>query len=453
LVMRQSRRFPGRVRGVFESWSVCAAACLVVVGCAVNPVTMERELVLMSEAQEIQMGLEAYPVYTQMSGGLFQDRKLQAYVQSVGERLARVSHRPGLEYRFNVVDNSDINAYALPGGKISITRGLLAKMENEAQLASVLGHEIGHVTARHAAAGYTRQVIAGVLTTIGVAALETANVAGSDILAQGGMVAANLVLTKYSRDQERQADSLGMDYMTKAGYSPAGMVQTMEILMAAHDREPSAVESMFMTHPLTSERVVTAERLASRQDRVLMTEDRLRAASFLDATGYLREVAPAYEKMDQAEEALSEGKTGEALRFAEEATLLGPREAQIWSVRASAEAKAGRLGAALASAEKAVALYPDLYQARLAAGVLNFELKRYGESLSHLEVANGLVPGQPPVSFFAGRNFEATGKREDAARAYASVLDKVQRGEMAEYCYRRLVEWGYIKTAPAGRQG
>ncbi|MBE0618237.1 MAG: M48 family metalloprotease, partial [Proteobacteria bacterium] len=107
--------------------TLLGVAMILCCGCAVNPVTGRQEFSLMSESQEIQMGEQAYPVYTQMSEGLFQDQQLQDYVQSVGERLARVSHRPGLDYRFNVVNSSEINAYALPGGKISITRGLLAK--------------------------------------------------------------------------------------------------------------------------------------------------------------------------------------------------------------------------------------------------------------------------------------------------------------------------------------
>jgi predicted Zn-dependent protease len=283
------------------------ALVLLAVGCVVNPVTQEREFSLMSEDQEVQMGMQSYPTYTQMSGGLYDDPELQAYVQSVGERLAGVSHRPELDYRFNVVNDSEINAYALPGGKISITRGLLSKMQNEAQLASVLGHEIGHVTARHAAAGYTRQVLAQTLTSVGLVALESSGISGGELLAQGGMLASNLVLTKYSRDQERQSDELGLEYMTAVGYNPEGMAQTMEILMASHDRQPSSVESLFLTHPLSSERLETATRMADAQDRSLRTPENLREEPFRRATAQLRKVSPAYAKMDAGRKALAEG--------------------------------------------------------------------------------------------------------------------------------------------------
>jgi predicted Zn-dependent protease len=422
-------------------------AALGVVACAVNPVTQERQFILMSEAQEVQMGEEAYPVYTQMSEGRFQDEALQDYVQSVGERLARVSHRPNLDYEFNVVNSSQINAYALPGGKISITRGLISKMDNEAQLAAVLGHEIGHVTARHGAAGHARQVLAGIITTAGLVALQTADVQGGQLLAQGGMLATQLVLMRYSRDQERQSDELGMEYMTELGYNPDGVEQTMRILMASHDREPSAVESLFLSHPLSSERVATAARLADQQDPALRTPENLRRESFQRATSHLREVGPAYAKMDAGVKALSGGDEGEALSLLRAATNEAPREALIWAFRAAAEAKAEKTEAAFASAERAVELDPDLYRARFTAGVLAFELDKHRDSVAHLEAANKLVPGQPQIVFFLGRNFEAQGRRENAAGAYKAVLQQVQQGPMAEYCYKRLLSWGYIRPA------
>ena len=441
-------RAPGRPGS--RAGAIRAVLCLVLLmvaasGCAVNPVTGRQQLVLMSETQEERIGEESYPIYTQMADGELPDPALQAYVNRVGLKLARLSHRPNLPYAFNVVNDSQINAYALPGGKISITRGLLTRMENEAQLAAVLGHEIGHVAARHQAAGYTRQVLAGILTAAGVAALESARIQGGDLLAQGGMLVTNLVLMKYSRDQERQADELGMEYMTRAGYNPEGMVQVMKILLAAQKRRPSAVEAMFSSHPLTTERLATAEAMAAREPAYLRTPERLREEPFRAATRGLRRLAPAYAKMDQGRKALAEGEAAKAVKLLEEATRLGPDQALIWSFRAVAEAKAGRLEQGLEAARRAVRLAPDLFRARYTAGVLAFEAGRHRESLEHLARAEKLVPGQPQVAFYRGRDFEALGDREAAAREYAKVLREVRRGEMAEYCYRRLVEWGYIR--------
>jgi predicted Zn-dependent protease len=422
-----------------------ALLSLLLAACAVNPVTHEREFSLVGEDEEIRMGEQAYPIYTQISEGLFQDDGLQAYVSRVGKRLAAASHRPNLDYEFNVVNDSAINAYALPGGKISITRGLLTHMENEAQLASVLGHEVGHVTARHSAAGMTRQRVAGALSTLGAAALEVAGVQGSELILQGGMIATNLVLQKYSRDQERQSDQLGMQYMTAMGYNPEGMVQTMEILDASHQREPSAVESLFLSHPLTSERIASARKLTATQDPQLRVPEKLAEGPFRAATARLKALAPAYAKMDQGKAALGDNDAAKAVRLLSEATTTAPDQALIWSFRAAAESRAGDTTKALVSAERAVALYPGLFRARFTAGAVSFEAGRYDKSLGHLDAADKIVPGQPQVTYFRGRNLESTGQREAAAKAYYSFLQSVQKGPMAEYCYNKLVAWGYVK--------
>jgi predicted Zn-dependent protease len=209
------------------------------------------------------------------------------------------------------------------------------------------------------------------------------------------------------------------------------------------------VEALFLSHPVTSERVATAKRLAEDQDRSLRKPENLKEEPFRRATAHLREAAPAYAKMDEGRKALAKGETKEALRLLQEATRLAPKQALIWSFRAAAEAKAGQTETAYASAQKAVQLYPGLYRARFTAGVLAFELDKHRDSLAHLEAADQLVPGQPQITFFEGRNFEAQGRKEEAARAYHAVLQKVQQGEMAQYCYSRLVKWGYVRPAPA----
>jgi predicted Zn-dependent protease len=444
------KRFSGTTKAEATSGIRIGIAVLVfalggIAACATNPVTGTPQLSLMSEQQELEAGTKLYPLYTQLSYGLFQDEALQDYVNSIGQRLAAVSHRPNLPYAFNVVNSSDLNAYALPGGKISITRGMVARMENEAQLAGVLGHEIAHVAALHHLATYTRQVFSGLLSAVGMAALQTAAVPAADLIGQVGLLGVNLTLAKYSRDQERQADKLGMDYMARAGYNPAGFVQAMALLMDEMDRQPSLLESYFASHPLTSERVADANQRLSLYGPKLRTPEALREASFREATAYLRQVQPAYALMDQGKTAMKNGDSRQALQLFQEATVRAPREALIWVYRAVAEGEAGLEEQALQSAERAISLYPDLFHGRYVAGVLAFEGKDYTRSLTHLKAAERLIPGQPQVTFYQGRNFEAMGRREDAARAYYAVLQKVRKGPMAQYCYQRLVQWGYLR--------
>ena len=193
-----------------------------IISCSVNPVTGERDFVLMSEDAELEMGRKYYSQILQ-SQTLYQDPKIQSYVQSIGDSLAELSHRSDLIYRFTVLDSPDVNAFALPGGYIFINRGLMAYLSSEEELAAVLGHEIGHVTARHS----VRQISqAQVLSIISYAVAREAGSAAGDLanIASGALVAG------YGRDMELQADSLGAEYMAKQGYSALGMIDTISVL-------------------------------------------------------------------------------------------------------------------------------------------------------------------------------------------------------------------------------
>lgn len=429
---------PGRM-GIFF------AAMVFMAGCAVNPVTGKKELSLMSESQELETGRTSYPLYTQASGGTFGGAELNDYVNKAGQSVAKVSHRPGLPYEFNVVNDSTVNAYALPGGKISITRGLLAKMENGAQMAGVLAHEVGHVTARHSAAGYTRQVLTGALIAAGGVFLESSDVKGAGLIMQGSGLAANLVLMKYSRDQERQADDLGIEYMTMAGYNPEGFVQSMEILLAMSNRKESAIEAMMSSHPLTSERVADAKRAVAKIPMSSRTEEGLKKQEFASALAYLKKVNPAYEKSDKGLEEVRKGKKAEGLALLRGAAAEAPKEARLHLNLAAAELETGDAASAEKAIEKAVGLDPGLYDARFAAGVIYFNRNRYEKSLAELAAAESIVKGQPQTAFFRGRNFENMGQKENAAREYAKVLKQVDKGPMADHSRKKLVEWGYIK--------
>ena len=193
-----------------------------IISCSVNPVTGERDFVLISEDAELEMGRKYYSQILQ-SQTLYQDPKIQSYVQSIGDSLAELSHRSDLIYRFTVLDSPDVNAFALPGGYIFINRGLMVYLSSEEELAAVLGHEIGHVTARHS----VRQISqAQVLSIISYAVAREAGSAAGDLtnIASGALVAG------YGRDMELQADSLGAEYMAKQGYSASGMIDTISVL-------------------------------------------------------------------------------------------------------------------------------------------------------------------------------------------------------------------------------
>jgi len=243
------------LRGAFASKRGPALLAVLLLGscaCAVNPATGKRQLMVISESQEVEIGREAdvavrkqYGVYTEKAG-------LAAYVNSVGQALAAKSDRPTLTYTFQVVDSPEINAFALPGGFIYATRGILALMNSEDELAAVLGHELAHVTARHGASQLSKAQAAQI-GLLGVAVLSDPQYA--DLASNTAAVALTLAMQGYSREDEREADDLGVKYAKRAGYNPIGAIELMKAFGRLESSEPSRVEKWFASHPETSERI------------------------------------------------------------------------------------------------------------------------------------------------------------------------------------------------------
>jgi predicted Zn-dependent protease len=222
--------------------------------CATNPVTGKRELALVSESQEIAMGQEAAQQVEQ-SLGLVDDAGLQAYVRGIGTRLAAQSERPELPWRFGVIDDPVPNAFALPGGPVYITRGLMNLMDSEAELASVLGHEIGHITARHSVQMISKSQLAQIGLVIGSVVSPTVASLGN-VLSSG----MQLLFLKYGRDAERQADQLGFTYALNQSYDVGEMDDVFQSLQRVGEVSGrSGIPSWMSTHPDPGERVKTAQ--------------------------------------------------------------------------------------------------------------------------------------------------------------------------------------------------
>jgi predicted Zn-dependent protease len=244
--------------------AVCAGAITVLGGCAINPVSGERQFVLVSEDQEVAIGRQGAESVAQTIG-LVDDAGLQSYVQGLGARLAADAERPHLPWSFNVIDDPTPNAFAFPGGYIFITRGLMGLMGNEAELVSVLGHEIGHVTARHSVAMMTRAQVAQI--GLGVGSILSPTIAEFGELAAGGI---SLLFLRYGREAERQADELGFRYALEHDYDVREMVNVFASLQQAGNLAgASPLPQWLSSHPFPEERISLIEARIGQLDRSL----------------------------------------------------------------------------------------------------------------------------------------------------------------------------------------
>lgn len=224
--------------------AILAGALLVVISCAVNPVTGKKQLMFMSEAQEVALGI-SYDPQVLSTFGLYDDPELQAFVQAKGTEMGKISHRPNLEYHVKVVDSPVINAFAVPGGFIYFTRGIIAQFNNEAELMGVLGHEMGHITARHSVSQMTKQQLGTLLLIGGMIASEKF----ADY-AQYAMQGMELLFLSFSRDNERESDAIGSEYSTKMGYDGTKMADFFQVLEKINMASAHAgVPTFLSTHP------------------------------------------------------------------------------------------------------------------------------------------------------------------------------------------------------------
>ncbi|MBE0568417.1 MAG: M48 family metalloprotease [Deltaproteobacteria bacterium] len=388
--------------------------------CAVNPVTGRSELAIVSftEEEEIALGAKAYDPAVQQQGGFYRDRELERYVQDVGMRIARVSHRPDLKYRFRVLNSSVPNAFALPGGFIVINRGLLVSQKSEAEMAAVLAHETAHVTAKHSLAGYQRALAGNVL----VAGVVLAAGGGQGVQTLSG-ITSSLIHSGFSREQERESDAIGMDYMVKAGYNPNGMVHLQEYFFRELEggKNPVWVEGLFRTHPFSKERLAdTRARVAEKYpDAAGNPAYTLNEAAFLRNTARLRQAQKAYDVADQGDKLFQEKKYDEALAKYREAARMEPEQAPFHSSTGRVHLVRKDYAAAEADLRRAIDLDGELFEPRLLLGALRYQKKEYRAAIPELERSMELLPTKEAAALLS-KSYAATGDAEKAKK-YAEM--------------------------------
>lgn len=339
-VLRTSRSgsigLAGRLGRLFALVLGISAAGAFPGGCTTNPTTGRSQFLTMSREEEIKLGTEAAPGLTTEFGGKVSDARLQEYVANIGRQLAAQTEadNPTLPWEFTLLDSGVINAFALPGGKVFISRGLAVEMTNEAQMAAVLGHEIGHVTARHSNERYGQAIgttVGGAILGAVIGGVASGKASGAGIGAAAGASVGGIAGLSFSRDQEIEADRLGMRYMSMLNYDPVGAIEVQEILQRAAGKGSRPPEFL-STHPSSETRI---RALNERFDKYYAhTRNNPQFQKFEER--FQRDFLTPLKRLPPPKQAHGTGSTREMLAHAAFGSLGDP---VLWCAHCRAEAK------------------------------------------------------------------------------------------------------------------
>lgn len=412
-------------------WLTIVAVLALASGCAVNPVTGEQQLSLISESQEWSLGQEQYIPTQQTQGGQFYlDPDLTVYIREVGMKLARVSDRPDMPYEFVVLNSSVPNAWALPSGKIAINRGLLVELDDEAQLASVLGHEIVHAAARHS----VQRMQTGMIINAGMAGagIALADSEWAQMVMGGAAVGAQLALAQYGQGDELESDHYGMRYMVKAGYDPQAAVELQQLFVEmSKGQTQDYFSSLFATHPPSQQRVERNQELV----RELGTGGYRGRDIYQKRIAKLKRLQPAYDAYDAATKAISEENYDLALTKVNEAIRIEPDEAMFYALRGQLRDHKGQTEEAAADFDKAVSLYPEMFSYRLRRGLNAFERNQIRQAREDITEATRIVP--TAIGYLRLGDIAVKEDRRDDAVAYYSRAAEAG-GEIGAEAQRKL---------------
>lgn len=405
--------------------------CAYLSGCVVNPVTGKRELALVTEGQELSIGREQYVPAQQSQGGRYKvDESLERYISTVGQRVAAVSDRD-LPYEFVVLNNSTPNAWALPGGKLAINRGLLVELDNEAELAAVLGHEVVHSAARHGAMRMQRGLLFQGLvmaTAISVSDSDYAN-----YIVGGAQVGAQLLNQKYGRDAELEADYYGTQYLAEAGYHPQAAVSLQEkFVELSKDRKQGWLEGLFSSHPPSLERVAANRETA----RALGNKGKIGHEEYDRALAYLRSRQPAYDAFDEAHKRAVNDDLETAMNKINEALALEPKEPRFYGLKGDILFAQRRYRAAEQTFSDALQRDPAYYEYYLGRGLARSQLGNTAAARRDLTRSNELLPTAIATNELGKLSLDA-GNREEAKRYFQMAMEAP--GKLGDEAKRRFV--------------
>ena len=409
-----------------------AAVSALIYGCVTNPITGQSQFSFVGKSQLLALAREAVPSQFSADYGVVNDPALNAYVSQVGRKLVATLKPTDVVYQdmpfsFQVVNAVYVNAYAFPDGTIAVTRGMIAEIENEAQLAAVLGHEIAHVNCGHTAAAISKSTLYDALVSGTAGYLAGKGSSWADLAGTAGQLGSAVVLASYSRAQERQADQGGMEYMVRAGYDPQGMVGLMQLLVRLSGANPSALEQMFSTHPMSAERLQAAQERARTQYAGINRGVDGRAA-YLAATAELRKSKAALKQFETAEQNLARKQYAAAKSAAEQGLRIAPNDYVGLMLAAQAAQQGGNIAAAQQAAALAARVKPNGARAQSVLAQCALQQKNYAVALKHLGAFERQVPGEAHTAFYKGLAYEGMGQKTQAAQAYQGYLHKAVAG-------------------------
>lgn len=412
--------FRSRIRTVLTAGSLLSLLALG--GCTVNPVTGASELLFVSPAQELSIGQQQYAPSQQSQGGQYMvNPELSVYVSQVGKKVAAVSGRPDLPYEFVVLNNDVPNAWALPGGKIAINRGLLVHLDDEAQLAAVLAHEVVHAAAGHSA----QQMTQGMLLGVGgqIVGIIGSQAGYGELIGTGSQLGSALIQSRYSRDKELEADRYGMTYMSRVGYEPEAAVELQEkFVQLSQGQQSSWMEGLFASHPPSTARVT-----ANRQYAAQLTPGVRNEKAYQKAIQQLKKDAQAYAYNQAALKAANQGQLDQAMGLVNQAIKAQPKESLFYTTKGQFQLQQKDYQNALNSFQQAHKLYPEYFLPLLGSGLAAKSLKSYARAEQDLILSSKLLPTQltafhlGEVTLAQNKNTEAVNYFKQAAQGGGEI--------------------------------
>ena len=410
---------------------------LLVSNCAVNPVTGKSELSLVSEESEISMGSKQYLPTQQSQGGLYLvDEALSDYINEVGQRLARVSDRD-LPYEFVVLNDSVPNAWALPGGKIAVNRGLLLRLGSEAELAAVLAHEIVHAAARHGAKTIERGTLlqgALIAASIGLDKNQTRN---SNRVMEGANLGAQLISQGYSRSAELEADYFGILYMARAGYDPNAAVSLQEtFVLLSESSKQNWLSGLFASHPPSQERVARNRQTVLALEKTVRGDFETGADRYQRKLTYLASKSEAYLAFDKAQQAANSGDYSLANRQIRTALKDEPREPRFRGLQGDIAYQQAQYDSAINHYNAALKKDPNYYGYYLGKGLVLMKMGKTQAAKSDLKKSNQLLPNAVATNALGEISLQQ-GDKQTAKEYFKEVMGS--SGGLAEVAKQQFI--------------